>query len=186
MKKNAFALSAIGATAIIGLAYFGHQNSDAQALSQLIQKKELDDANEIFKWLTTHYNQAKASDPVHPGESITSMLERPSRRLWCDEGAIVMSLLVQRQGKETRLVDLLDQRTGISHHTTMQVKEQGRWVTYDFTSKRKGIPLSATVQYAAKPRYRNYPESPIHWLLLNNSYARKMASWLRSLQAQTP
>ena len=84
----------------------------------------------------------------------------------------MLALLNQRLQRPTRLVDLLDQRTGISHHTTLQIQEGGHWITYDFTSKRRGMPLAATVPYQAIPRYRSYPSSPLHWLLLHNSLAR--------------
>lgn len=112
--------------------------------------------------------------------SIQSMLNRPSRRLWCDEGALVLALMIQAQGGTARLVDLLDRSTGISHHTTLQVKQHGAWVTYDFTSKTKAIPLAATVPYEAIPRYRTYPATFGHWLLLNNGYLRDLAYSMRS------
>lgn len=108
------------------------------------------------------------------------MLARPSHRLWCDEGAIVLALMNQRLGFQTRLVDLLDAKTGISHHTTLQVKQAGHWVTFDFTSRRSGIPLSATVPYQAVPRYRPYPATPLHWFLQYNGFARDLVRQLRA------
>lgn len=77
-------------------------------------------------------------------------------------------------------MDLLDARTGISHHTTLQVQQGGKWVTYDFTSQRHGIPLSATVPYRAVPRYREYPDRPLHWLLLHNAAARAVVAAYRA------
>jgi hypothetical protein len=131
--------------------------------------------------VTRHYQQALASDPVLPGASVQSQLQRPSRRLWCDEGAILIGLLNQQLGRRTRLVDLLDARTGISHHTTLQVLERQRWTTYDFTSKRMGIPLAATVPYRAVPRYRDYPANALQLLLLHNALARGAVSHWRQL-----
>ena len=157
---------------IVGIAGVGYWFSDARALDNLAQRQRLDSPERVFGYVTGHWHQAHADDPVLPGESLQSMLARPSSRLWCDEGAIVLALLNQRLQRPTRLVDLLDQRTGISHHTTLQIQEGGRWVTYDFTSKRRGIPLAATVPYQATPRYRSYPSSPLHWLLLHNSLVR--------------
>jgi hypothetical protein len=78
-------------------------------------------------------------------------------------------------------VDLLDARTGISHHTSLQVLEQGRWVTYDFSSSRSHIPLQSTVPYRAIPRYRPYPATALQQLLLNNGLARAVVSQWRQI-----
>jgi len=166
---------------LMGLAALGYWFSDARSLDTLAHRQRLDSPERVFGYVTGDYQQAFASDPVLPGESVQTMLAPPSRRLWCDEGAIVLSLLNQRLHRNTRLVDLLDQRTGISHHTTLQIQEGGRWITYDFTSKRWGIPLAATVSYQAIPRYRSYPSSPLHWLLLHNNVARAVVQRYRGI-----
>ena len=166
---------------MMGLAGLGYWFSDARALDTLAKRQRLDSPERVFGYVTGHYHQAFASDPVLPSEGVQTMLARPSRRLWCDEGAIVLGLLNQRLHRNTRLVDLLDQRTGISHHTTLQIQEGGRWITYDFTSKRWGIPLAATVTYQAIPRYRSYPYSPLHWLLLHNNVARAVVQRYRGI-----
>jgi hypothetical protein len=101
--------------------------------------------------------------------------------LWCDEGAILISLLNQQLGRQTRLVDLLDARTGISGHTTLQVMEEGRWITYDFTSAHSDIPLESTVTYRAIPRYRRYPGGAFHQILLHNGFARAAVSKWRQI-----
>ncbi len=167
----------------------GWLQSDAQALKQLRQREQLNSSEAVFRWVTQHYRQARPGDPVLPGASVQSQLQRTSRRLWCDEGAIMIGLLNQQLGKPTRLVDLRDARSGISHHTTLQVLEQGRWITYDFTSARYGIPLSSTVSYRAIPRFRPYPANALHELLLHNGMARALVSQGRQLlhsSAQTP
>ena len=167
----------------------GWLGSDARALQQLRERERLNSTEAVFRWVTHQYRQALATDPVLPGASLQSQLKRPSQRLWCDEGAILIGLLNQQLGQRTRLVDLLDARTGISHHTTLQVLEGGRWTTYDFTSARSGIPLANTVPYRANPRYRDYPTNPVQQLLLHNALARAVASKVLELQhaqAQTP
>ena len=173
---------AAGMTAVL-VAAVGWIRSDARALAGFSHQHGLGTPEQVFTAVTQRWHQARASDPVQPGQSIQTMLARPSHRLWCDEGAIVISLLNQRLGYRTRLVDLLDARTGISHHTTLQVQEGGKWVTYDFTSQRHGIPLADTVTYRAVPRYRDYPASPLHWLLLHNGAAREVVATVR---AHTP
>lgn len=162
------------------LAAIGWVNSDSRALDQFSREQGLNTPERVFIAVTQRWHQARPNDPVHPGQSIQTMLARPSHRLWCDEGAIVLALLNQRLGLRSRLVDLLDASTGISHHTTLQVQEGGQWVTYDFTSRRHGIPLSATVPYRAVPRYRDYPDSPLQWLLLHNSFARDAVAAYRA------
>ena len=173
---------ATGMAAVL-VAAVGWIRSDARALARFSYQNGLDTPEQVFAAVTQRWHQAKASDPVQTGQSIQTMLARPSHRLWCDEGAIVIGLLNQRLGYRTRLVDLLDARTGISHHTTLQVQERGKWVTYDFTSQRHGIPLADTVTYRAVPRYRDYPASPLHWLLLHHGAARAVVATVR---AQTP
>lgn len=137
---------------------------------------------QMFDAVTSRWHQASAGYPVQPGQSIQTMLTRPSHRLWCDEGTIVMALLNQRLGYRTRLVDLLDANTGISisHHTTLPVQEGNQWVTYDFISKRRGIPLVNTVPYRAVPRYRPYPASALQRVLLSNGLAIALVETYRA------
>jgi hypothetical protein len=161
----------------------GWISSDARALDRFSHKEGLNTPAKVFDAVTQRWHPARISDPLPDGQGIQAMLARPSRRLWCDEGAIVLSLLIQRLGMSTRLVDLMVAGTGRSLHTTLQVYQGDRWVTYDFSSRRFGIPLSATVPYRAVPRYRNYPASPLHWLLLHNGVARAVVATLR---AHTP
>ena len=130
MRKCVWLLSPI-----VGIAGVGYWSSDARALDNLAHRERLNTPNRVFGYVTGHWSQAHA-DPVHPGESLQTMLTRPSFRLWCDEGAIVLALLNQRLQSPTRLVDVLDQR--------------------------RGIPLATTVPYQAISRYRSYPSSPLH------------------------
>ena len=179
----------LGSLAGASLIVVGWLGSDVRALQQLRRREHLNSPEAVFHWVTHHYRQALATDPVLPSDSLQNQLRRPSRRLWCDEGAILIGLLNQQLGLRTRLVDLLDARTGISHHTTLQVLEGGRWTTYDFTSARSGISLASTVPYRANPRYRDYPTNPVQQLLLHNALARAVVSKARELQrvhAQTP
>lgn len=178
-------LGSVSVASLIGLGWLG---SDARALQQLRRREHLNSPEAVFRWVTRHYRQAHI-DPVLPGASLQSQLQRASRRLWCDEGAILIALLNQQLGYRTRLVDLLDARTGISHHTTLQLLENGHWTTVDFTSARSGIPLAATVPYRAIPRYRDYPANALQQLLLHNALARSAVSQWRQLQrsqAHTP
>jgi len=179
----------LGSLAAASFIVFGWLGSDARALQQLRQREHLHSPEAVFRWVTHHYRQALATDPVLPGASLQSLLQRPSRRLWCDEGAILIGLLNQQLGQRTRLVDLLDARTGTSHHTTLQVLDRGRWTTVDFTSGRAGLHLASTVPYREIPRYRNYPANALQQLLLHNALARGAVSQWRQLQrsqAQTP
>jgi hypothetical protein len=180
---------AAGRLAADSLVELGWLGSDARALQQLRRREDLNSPEAVFRWVSLHYRQALATNPVLPCASLQSQLQRPSLRLWCDEGAILIALLNQQLGQRTHLVDPLDTRTGISHHTTLQVLERGRWTTYDFTSARSGLPLARGVTYPAVPRYRYYPANALQQLLLHNALARGAVSQWRQQQrsqAQTP
>ncbi len=141
----------------------GWLGSDARALQQLRRREHLNSPEAVFRWVTQHYRQAMATDPVLPGASLQSQLQRPNRRLWCDEGAILIALLNQQLGRHTHLVDPLDARAG--------------------------IPLASTVPYRAVPRCRNYPGNALQQFVLHNSLARGAVSQWRQQQrsqAQTP
>ena len=65
-----------------------------------------------------------------------------------------MALLNQRLQRLTQLVDLLDQRRGIS--------------------------LATTVPYQTIPRLRSYHSTLLHWLLLHNNLTRAAVQRSRS------
>ncbi len=179
-SKSRLVVASSGALLALGIGGVGWWTSDGRALASLAERNQLQTPAQTFSYITAHWHQANAGDPIHSSDGVQAMLRRPSQRLWCDEGAIVLALLNQRLGYQTRLVDLLDVHTGISHHTSLQVKQAGEWVTFDFTSRRSGIPLSATVPYRASLRYRPYPANALHWLLLHNGIARALAHQLRA------
>ena len=105
-------------------------------------------------------------------------MDRPGNWLWCDEGAIVVAVLVGQLGYSTRLVDLVGTSDGVSHHTVLQIEQAGDWITYDFTGRQYNVPLEKTVDYPAAPRFRTYPDWR-HKLLLNNYFLRELAQLLR-------
>lgn len=76
-----------------GVAALGWLSSDARALDSFGQQHGLNTPERVFTAVTQGWHQARPSDPVHPGQSIQTMLARPSHRLWCHEGAIVVGLL---------------------------------------------------------------------------------------------
>ena len=191
MTKSGLLPSQVGARLVVavssivfltfGFAAVGWWTSDARKLATLSHENKLNSPERAFTYITQHWKQASADNPLPDGRGIQAMLARPSQRLWCDEGAIVLSLLIQRLGYPTRLVDLFDaNRPGYSGHTTMQVQQGGKWITYDFSSRRYDIPLTDTIPYQAIPKYRKYPNSPLHWILLYNGILRILVASYRN------
>ena len=107
------------------------------------------------------------------------LLEQNHRQLSCDEGALIINLLIQKLGYKTRLVDLFTKNDNKSQHTTLQVFRDERWMTYDFTTKKTYIDPIKTVRYKRNDlylKYRYYPSNIFQHLLLRNKYLREMRS----------
>ena len=158
----------------------GYALSDTLIARRLLQENRLTSPEQVFQYVIEHKIQAPSGSPNNAaGASIRDLLSRPGDWLWCDEGAIVVAVMVGQLGYETRLVDLVGASDGVSHHTVLQVLQTGNWVTYDFTGRQFNVPLDKTVNYPAVPVFRKYP----NWqqkLLLNNYFLRELAQLLRS------
>lgn len=102
------------------------------------------------------------------------------KRLWCNEGAILILTFAHQLGYKTRLIDLLD-KDGISRHTIAEVYEGNKWVQYDYTYNKVGASyLESAGNYTPTPRIAPYPNF-YNLLIQNNFFLKKAALQLRSV-----
>ncbi|MEI6639897.1 MAG: hypothetical protein FDX02_08700 [Chlorobium sp.] len=171
-RSAIFRFMGIGMSILVVLVIvIGYLYSDNRYADELIMKHKITNPDTAFRFVISQKVQAPTGAPVHPGQSFRQLMSNEKNWLWCDEGAICIAILSQRLGYETRLVDLLDAKTGISHHTIVEVKVNNQWRAYDFTGRRFVSVPGLSVEYPSVPKYRVYPETK-HLLLLNNSLLR--------------
>jgi hypothetical protein len=164
------------AIVIAGILVFlivGYLKSDDIYYGNLIRANNLKTPNEVFLWAVKKYNIPHRGDPVVSYLS-PKYLMMNRERLFCDEGAIVMATLDHELGFKTRLINLCGY-DNISHHTVLQVKENGSWNTYDFTYRIINRPFktcSALYGFKVKtPRINPYPK--FYNKIVNNNYYLK-------------
>lgn len=166
---------------LIAVLVVGYYKSDDVFYNDLIKSNNLTTPLKVFKWLTTNYGT--------PGKTVKAYVtprylieNHPS--LWCDEGAIIMATLDHKIGYKTRLVDLYG-FDNISHHTVLQVMEQNKWVTYDFTNRIYNNSLSESTKnlgYMLKySKVKPYPRL-YNALVNNNFFVKKLAFKLRGIE----
>lgn len=158
----------------IGAGYF---LSDNRLANKIIAEKNIKSPRQAFQFLIDNKLPASTGSPVLSGKSFRELIGGDGG-LWCDEGAVAISVLVGQLGFKSRLVDLIDIKSGISHHTVVQVFEKGQWVTYDFSGRRFGQDPEEIVEYDAIAFFRDYPEIH-HYFILNNHFLRVAAQKIR-------
>jgi hypothetical protein len=174
MKYFLSLVSGIGA-----FGFSGYQLSDNSLAHKMLQKNHLSSPEQVFKFVIDNKIQAPIGSPNSAaGASFRTLVNRPGEWLWCDEGAIVVAVMVGQLGYDTRLVDLVGTSDGVSHHTVLQIHQADNWITYDFTGRQFNVPLDKTVDYPSMPVYRLYP----NWqqkFMLNNYFLREFAKMVR-------
>jgi len=129
----------------------GYQLSDNALAHAMVQDNKLTTPEGVFKFVIDHKIQAPAGSPNNAaGASLRTLVNRPGNWLWCDEGAVLVAVMVRQLGYNTRLVDLVGTSDGVSHHTVLQIEQAGQWITYDFTGRQFDLPLEKlliTLQY---------------------------------------
>ena len=164
---------------LVAFAVVGYLLSDNRLAKQIVDEQNLNTPEQVFGYVIKHKIQAPPGSPNNAqGASFKELFFRQGDWLWCDEGAIVVAVMVGQLGYPTRLVDLLGLSDGVSHHTVLQIQQAGNWVTYDFTGRQFGLPVEKTVVYPSRPVFRTYPAWQ-HTLMLNNYFLRVLAQKIR-------
>lgn len=176
MPKRIILFLSVFATAA-ALFWLGFLWSDNNYADQIISRENFASPDDVFVFIINSKTPANSNSPVLSGQSFIEMMNRKNGRLWCDEGAIVLAVLVHRMGYKTRLVDLLDS-TGISRHTVLQVFKDSQWITYDFSKGIKAEDPLVLVEFSALANFRDYPNFP-HQILLENYFIRYLFQLVR-------
>ena len=164
----------------------GYVLSDDSFFSELIHKNRISTPEEAFAFVGDNTYRPTGNVKVAALTTPRNMLTR-QKYLSCDQGAIVLATMVHKLGYETRLVDLLGD-DGISHHTILEVNQNGTWKTYDTLQKLQGVTYQQSVRSLnansytrnLQPVYRPYPRV-YNWFIQNNFYLKHLALLLRGL-----
>ena len=164
----------------------GYLLSDDSFFSDLIRKNRISTPEEAFAFVENNTYRLTEDMKVTLLTTPRNMLTR-QKYLWCDQGAVVLATIVHKLGYETRLVDLLGD-DGVSHHTILEVNQNGTWKTYDTLQKLQGVTYRQSVESLnanyytrnIRPVYRPYPRF-YNWVIQNNFYLKHLALWLRGL-----
>jgi hypothetical protein len=154
---------------------YGYSYSDSRYYKKLLYTERLTTPGAIFNYVSEHY--------LHNGCKIVHLNATPRhlitnhKRLWCDEGAIVIATLCYYAGYETRLVRMINIKN-IDNHTFLQVREDNIWKNYDFTFQTIDAPIdSITKRAGIKLRDLQHYEYPrIYNKLINTNYFLKQAA----------
>lgn len=169
--------------ALAALALFvgsGYLMSDDLFFARLIRSNNITTPEEAFAFVGRNTYNPPSDMPAIYGLTPRYMLTQ-RKYLYCDEGAILMATIVHKMGYETRLVDLVGVDDGISHHTILEVRQNGSWKTYDTTYKTAGAPYEQSAKnFRAQPSYRAYPRL-YNWVIHHNFYLKHLALWLRGV-----
>lgn len=174
---NKVLISGIGFLVLFFLV--GYRLSDNYLATNIVEQNRLTSPAQVFDYVIKRKIQAPPGAPNNAaGASFRELIDRDGGWLWCDEGAIVVAVLVNRLHFQTQLVDLLHRDSHVSQHTVLQIYEAGRWITYDFTGRQYNIPLDRTVNYPMTPVVRAYP-AWYHKIMLNNFFIRFVGQKIR-------
>ena len=169
---------------IIFFILSGYLLSDDFFFNNLIRNNRISSPEEAFSFVGNNiYRPPESMKPTvltTPREMLTRQ-----KYLYCDQGAIVLATIIHELGYETRLVDLVGD-DGISHHTILEVKQNGVWKTYDTLQNLQGVTYQQSAQsfnadyYTRRIEavYRPYPRF-YNWVIQNNFYLKHLALWVR-------
>ena len=164
----------------------GYLLSDDSFFNELIYKNRISTPEEAHAFVENNTYRPTEGMRVTLLTTPRNMLTR-QKYLWCDQGAIVLATIVHKLGYETRLVDLLGD-DGISHHTILEVNQNGAWKTYDTLQRLQGVTYQQSVESLntkfytrnIQPVYRPYPRF-YNVVIENNFFLKHSALWLRGL-----
>lgn len=161
----------------------GYIFSDDIYYNRIIKNNNLTSSFDVYKWTIRNYS-GKSCIIVHSNVTPRHLMER-HKRLWCDEGSIVMGNLDRKIGYNVRLVNLIGS-DGKSHHTILEVYQNKKWDRFDFSFNLINAPYDKSTGGKftfVKPDYKQYPQSRLYFFLVSKNYFIKLfALYLRGVK----
>lgn len=180
LRSKLFALFVL---AVLFFIASGYLLSDDLFFKRLISHHNIKTPEEAFAFVDKNTDYPAKDMRLELGTTPRDMLTR-QKYLYCDQSSILMATIVHKLGYETRLVDLVGD-DGESHHTILEVKQNGVWKTYDTTYILQGGTYQESARYYesgeyynARPVYRPYPRL-YNRAIQNSFYLKHLALWLR-------
>lgn len=159
----------------------GYLMSDDLFFRRLIRANRISTPEEAFIFVQSR----TIFPPPTEMENIAGLTPRymltERKYLTCDESAMLLATIDHALGYETRLVDLIG-NDNISHHTILEVRQNGTWKTYDAAYNLAGAPYEQSAKEFpfSHPSYRAFPK-PYNWVIQHNFYLKHVALWLRGV-----
>jgi hypothetical protein len=173
----------------------GYLLSDSFFFKRLIRQNNITSPESAFAFVNKNTGKPNSVMPVPPPGGLgfapagwNTPLEYAPREmltkqkyLWCDQGASLVATIVRELGYELRIVDFVGD-DGISHHTILEVKQQGVWKTYDTTYETQGLSYQEITKAWPKPPHPAYrPYIGPSWIVRNNFYLKQLSLWKNRL-----
>jgi hypothetical protein len=181
--KNKIRLTSILVIFFVLVITFGYFLSDNFYAKRIITRNGLNNVDTIFNFIVSNKDIPPLGSKIYPGQSFKKFYSGNRKWLWCDEGAIAIAILANQIGYRTRLVDLIDLKDNISHHTIVEVSRNSKIEYYDFTNRKKLSNPCESVNYKSKPRFRSYPSFTQKYLL-NNYFLREISELIWRLKSR--
>lgn len=177
MRRKKAAVICMGSL-LLFFSISGYLLSDDYFFRQLIRKENIHTPTDAYHFVIQNTMIPTEMDVPRPGHTPRYLLTK-QKAVYCDEGAIILATIVNKLGYPTRLVDLVDEK-GVSHHTVLEVLQEGRWKVYDTLFKRQGLTYQQSVPYPCRPRFRTYPRI-YNQIIQLNYFVKKLALWIRQI-----
>ncbi len=161
----------------------GYILSDAIYYRCIIQQNTLQTPELAYEWvLKNNLPISESKNRYYLNSYATPRFLFENRKpLFCDEGSIGIATLANSMGFKTRLVDLLGMDS-VSHHTILEVEENGRWIKYDYLKRLYNVSYDSSAGYPLlKYIYRQYPK-PYNYVINHNYFIKKVSLWFRGIQ----
>jgi hypothetical protein len=177
-----FSRRTLALSALLGLLFFivsGYLLSDAFFFKRLVYQNNITSPEGAFTIVSTNTG---VPDPRNfpPLEYSPMLMLTEQKDLFCDQSAILMATIVGELGYDARLVDWVGD-DGVSHHTILEVKQNGGWKAYDTLNRLQGETyeqIQRRLSYDARPVYRTHVGS--RWITRHNYYLQRLSLWLKS------
>jgi hypothetical protein len=165
---------------VISFLSVGYYFSEIRQFQRLIKENNISTPKDVYDYLGRVTGKPDSSTGVIRNCTPYYLLTK-RKNLWCDEGAIVMAWFDQILGYDTRLVNIIGM-DNISHHTVLEVFENGKWTIYDRLYDHFNVPIDSTVTYKVLKRGENpYPTWYQH-ITMRNFFLQKIALLLRGIK----